>query len=71
MPKPSAEPLTKVTLNLFTADVEDFKRRYGYGWSEQMRMVIRDNVMQHKYLNHDMDKLGVTFLTEDMVDGEE
>ena len=71
MPKPSEEPLTKVTLNLFRSDVIAFKRRYGHGYTEQIRNLVRANVMLYKKFEHDMDRLGTTFLTEDMVDGED
>lgn len=69
MPKPSSEPLTKVTLNLFTADVADFKRRYGFGWSEQVRLILRANCKRHKELYEIMHCVHI--ISEDMVDGEE
>jgi len=34
------DTLKKVTLNLFEADVEWYKKRYGYGWSEVLRLHI-------------------------------
>lgn len=71
MPNKSGESLTKVTLNLFTSDLASLKARYGHGYSEQIRDLVRENVRKHKALQRDMDKLGVTFLTEDMVDGED
>lgn len=37
----SDEPLTKVTVNIFTADLEWLRERYGWGWSEELRKVIR------------------------------
>lgn len=40
MPKIAGDPLSKVTLNLFTADVEWFQQRYGQGWSTELRSVI-------------------------------
>lgn len=44
MPTPQLEePIQKVTLNLFTRDVEQFKRRYGQGWTSQVREVVRRN----------------------------
>ena len=45
MPQPPAEePLTKVTLNLFTADLDYIKRTYGQGWSTLLRELIREAV---------------------------
>lgn len=44
MPPRSPEPLRKVTLNLFDEDCEWMERRYGHGWSER----VRDLVRKHK-----------------------
>lgn len=66
MPKPSEEPLTKVTLNLFTSDVLAFKRRYGHGYTEQIRLILRENVKAHSRVKEEID-----LITEDMVDGED
>lgn len=46
MPKIAGDPLTKVTLNLFTADVEWYKERFGQGWSEQLRHTIRECISE-------------------------
>jgi hypothetical protein len=35
------EPLTKVTLNLYTKDVEFLSRRFEYGWSVAIRDEVR------------------------------
>lgn len=40
------ESLTKVTLNLYSTDVEAFRARYGFGWSEQIRNVVHENVKE-------------------------
>jgi len=48
MPKIATEPLRKVTLNLFEADVEWYQERYGQGWSEIMRRDIRHHVNHWK-----------------------
>lgn len=44
MPPPLDEPLRKVTMNFFAADVLWLERRYGRGWTE----VIRDLVRKHR-----------------------
>jgi hypothetical protein len=48
-----SEPLTKVTLNLFTTDVEWFKQRYPEGYTERIREAIRMHVeyteMENEY----------------------
>lgn len=38
---PTDEPLTKVTLNLFTKDLAELKRREGYGWTGVVRSLVR------------------------------
>ena len=41
MPPRSPEPLRRVTFNLFESDCLAFERRYGHGWSEQIRKLMR------------------------------
>jgi hypothetical protein len=50
MPQRPDEPLTKITLNLYTRDVEKFEMRYGYGWSEVIRRLVRKHI---KEIEHD------------------
>lgn len=66
MPKPSEEPLTKITLNVFTSDVIAFKRRYGVGYTEQIRLLLRENVKAYQRAKKEID-----YIVEDMVDGED
>jgi hypothetical protein len=45
MPYPKAdEPLSKLTLNLFAQDVVRLKVRYGRGWQEEVRRIIREHL---------------------------
>jgi hypothetical protein len=44
MPRIPTEPLTKVTLNLFSKDVEWFKDRFEYGYTEAIRDALRSHV---------------------------
>lgn len=45
MPNPgSEEPLTKVTLNLFTKDLEELRTREGHGWSTWVRNLVRQKL---------------------------
>jgi hypothetical protein len=37
------EPITKVTLNLYSKDVEWFKDRYPQGYTEVIREVVRQH----------------------------
>jgi phosphopentomutase len=39
-----SEPITKITLNLYTRDVEWFKRRFPSGYTERLREVVRDYI---------------------------
>lgn len=42
------EQLTKVTLNLFTSDVETLKTQYG--WTTEIRNVIHEHVQKKRRL---------------------
>lgn len=46
--KIASEPLRKVTLNLFDQDVDWLKDRYGYGYTETVRGLIRKHVLEEK-----------------------
>ena len=37
------EPITKITLNLYTRDVEWFKDHYPIGYTEEIREVVRQH----------------------------
>ena len=45
MPVHPDEPLTKVTLNLYTADVEELAVHYGHGWSTIVRGLVRTHLL--------------------------
>jgi len=38
------EPITKVTLNLYTRDVEWFKDKYPTGYTEHIREALREHI---------------------------
>jgi len=40
------EPLTKVTLNLYTKDVAYMQRTLGTGWSTWIRALVSDRIKQ-------------------------
>jgi hypothetical protein len=44
MPKIAGDPLRKVTLNLYDADVQWFQDRYGQGYSEMIRTLVHQHV---------------------------
>jgi hypothetical protein len=39
------EPITKVTLNLYSKDVAWFKRRYPIGYTEEIRDAVRAHIL--------------------------
>lgn len=43
-----SEELKKVTLNLYAEDVKFFERRFGYGWSVELRRIMRREVRNCK-----------------------
>jgi hypothetical protein len=45
MPVRADEPLRKITLNLYEADVLALEAYYGHGWSEQVRQVVHQHVI--------------------------
>lgn len=48
-----SEELKKITLNLFAEDVKFFERRFGYGWSAELRRIMRREVQAYKRMNQD------------------
>lgn len=44
MPAPADEPLAKCWLNLYAKDKAWLYRRYGNGWSEQVRRLVREHI---------------------------
>jgi hypothetical protein len=42
MPYPASdEPLTKVTINLYTKDVDYLQRKFGRDWADKVRQELR------------------------------
>jgi hypothetical protein len=48
-----AEPLLKVTLNLYAKDVAWFKRHFESGYQEQIREAIRAHIRYIEMVNND------------------
>ena len=48
MPRVPDEPLRKVTLNLYEADVRWMQNRYGQGYTEVIRQALREYVRQRR-----------------------
>lgn len=56
MPAKSPEPLTKMTLNLRTDDIDFLKVRIGPGFTEEIRDIVHRAVVQRKQFIHHLDK---------------
>ena len=44
----SPDKLKKVTVNLYEEDVEFFEQRFGYGWSVELRRIMRREVKNYQ-----------------------
>lgn len=44
----SGEGMRKVTLNLFSEDVIAMEKRYGYGWSQIVRELVRKHLKEKR-----------------------
>lgn len=55
MNAPSDEPLQKVLLNLFYVDYLEMKRRYGYGYTEKIRELVRQHLRSRGRLYQEPD----------------
>ncbi len=49
MPAPADEPISRCNLNLYAADKEWLYKRFGHGWSEQVRAWVREKIKEAKY----------------------
>lgn len=63
MPVKPGDPLKKVTLNLYHDDVIKLQTRYGYGWSEKVRELVREKLREPQ-------RTGIVadYVTEDLED---
>lgn len=57
MPPPLGEPTRRVTIVFFASDVEQMERRYGQGWTEQVRLLLRKNCKQHAKAKDILDEI--------------
>jgi len=55
MPRVPLEPLTKVTLNLYAKDVEWFKDRFTYGYTEEIREALRHHIRYIEMTEREID----------------
>jgi hypothetical protein len=50
-----SEPITKVTLNLYSKDVEWFKDRYPDGYTERIRDAVRQHIRYEEMRKRNID----------------
>lgn len=48
MPVQPGDPLAKITINIYEADLELLRQRHGYGWSAVVRDLIHDHLHKTK-----------------------
>ena len=46
MPAPADEPIARCNLNLYAKDKAWMFRRYGHGWSEIVRKLVREHIRE-------------------------
>lgn len=57
MPAPLPKPARRVTLYLFEADCQQFERRYGRGWTEQVRLLVEKNCRDWQRAHDEIDAI--------------
>jgi hypothetical protein len=50
------EPITKVTLNLYSRDVRWFKEKYPEGYTEKIREVVREHRIYEETYENERDR---------------
>ena len=48
MPILPDDPLVKVTLNIYEADAEELRTRYGHGWSTVVRRLVHEHLSRSR-----------------------
>lgn len=48
MPAPLSRPARRTTLYLFEEDCAQLERRYGRGWTEQVRLMVERNCREYE-----------------------
>ena len=57
MPRVVLEPITKVTLNLYSRDVEWFQARFPQGYTEEIREALRRHIRYVEMMELPIDEL--------------
>jgi len=48
MPEPLEEPIKKVLINIFEADITEMKALYGWGWTGMVRDLVRQHLDERR-----------------------
>lgn len=67
MPRSLGRTVRRVTIVLFEADAALMERRYGRGWTEQVRRMVHDNCASYRRKKDELDAL-FTEVQEDLED---
>ncbi len=68
MPPRSDDPLRRVTLNLYEADVQWLIQTYGHGWTERIRQHIRQEVYNRQFEGRTMKAISTALTLRDLTD---
>lgn len=55
--QPLPEPYRRCQINLFDRDVAQLEARYGRGWSEQVRLLVRKNCEEYRRAKDELDAI--------------
>lgn len=57
MPPALPRPARRVNLYLYSADCEQLERRYGRGWTEQVRLMVEKNCHEYTRGKTEIDRI--------------
>lgn len=60
MPRTLGRPVRRVTIVLFEADAMLLERRYGRGWTEQIRRMVQENCTEYRRRKNELDAIMAT-----------
>lgn len=55
--QPLPEPYRRCNINLFESDCQLLERRYGRGWTEQVRLLVRKNCQEWRRAKDELDAI--------------
>lgn len=57
MPPPLAARTRRATVVFFAEDVELLERRYGHGWTEQVRRLVHEDCKQYRIYKRTLEEV--------------